>query len=155
MLSQLPAFLVEAKRTTYALLADRASAAPALSGSKQLEYRSGRLAYCDIHFGLARFAGQETVRLGQHPVWSMVYAGGVAAGVVDPADIALVHDCLHHALRLVDIDRPFRGPCGFALGALRYVDESEGAVGSFRGTERILRNGALVYRLDYGGGLIR
>jgi hypothetical protein len=38
---------------------------------------------------------------------------------------------------------------------LRYLDDSEGDLASFRGIERIMRDGTLVYRLDYCGGLIR
>jgi hypothetical protein len=155
MLSQLAAFLASAKRNGYAARADQAAVSPALAGSRHLEYRAGRFGYRDIYFGMARFAGQETVTLDQRVIWSMVYAGGVAPGIADEAEIAVTYDCLRQALRMVKAERPFRGPRTFAIGAFWYVDESDGDIASFSGTERILRDGAPVYRLDYNGGLIR
>ena len=155
MLSQLAAFLASAKRSGNAARGDPATASPALAGSRQQEYRTGRFVYRDIHFGLARFAGQETVTFDDRVIWSMVYAGGVLPGVADEAEIAVTYNCLRQALHMVEIERPFRGPRALGIGALRYVDESDGDVASFRGTERILRDGATVYRLDYNGGLIR
>jgi len=154
MLSRLASFLASAKRNGYAARADRA-ASPAPAGSRQLEYRAGRFAYHDIHFGLARLAGQETVTFDERVIWSMVYAGGMLPGVADEAEIAVTYDCLRQALRMVEIERPFRGPHALGVGAFHYVDESTGDVASFYGTERILRDGATVYRLDYNGGLIR
>jgi hypothetical protein len=155
MLSELSRFLVAAKRSTYASAGDDASVAPALTGSKQLEYRAGRFLYRDVHFGMARFAGQENVALDGRVIWSMVYGGGIAPDVTDAAVIAITYNYLRQALYIVEPARPFRGPRTFGSGGLRYSDDSEGDLASFRGTERITRDGALVYRLDYCGGLIR
>jgi hypothetical protein len=55
------AFLLRAKRRTYALLGDAASVTPLLPGSRQLEYREDPLLYRDVYFGLRSFVGQETV----------------------------------------------------------------------------------------------
>jgi hypothetical protein len=132
-----------------------ATASPALAGSRQQEYRAGRFAYRDINFGMARLAGQETVTFDDRVIWSMVYAGGILQGVADEAEIAITYDCLRQALRMVEIERPFRGPRALGIGVFHYVDESTGDLASFYGTERILRGGATVYRLDYNGGLIR
>jgi len=155
MLSELPAFLVAAKQTSHAAETDGAAVAPVLAGSHQFEYRAGRFLYRDIRFGMARFAGQETVTVDSWPVWSMVYGGGIARDVTDDAMIALIHSCLRQALYIVAPDRPFRGPRAFGRDGLRYLDDSEGDLASFRGIERITRDGTLVYRLDYCGGLIR
>jgi hypothetical protein len=155
MLSELPAFLVAAKQTAHAAAKDGAAVRPVLVGSHQFEYRAGRFVYRDIRFDIARFAGQETVTVDSWPIWSMVYCGGIAPAVADEAAIALIHSCLRQALYIVAPERPFRGPRAFGRGAFHYSDESEGDVASFRGTERIMRAGALVYRLDYCGGLIR
>lgn len=154
MPSELPAFLVAAKRTAHAAQSDRATVAPALAGSRQFEYRAERFLYRDIRFGMVRFAGQETVTIEDRAIWSMAYCGGIAPSVTDAAMIAIIHSCLRQALYIVEAERPFRGPRAFGQGALRYADESEGDVASFRGIERITREGALVYRLDYCGGLI-
>jgi hypothetical protein len=153
--SELPAFLAAAKRNTHAAQGDSAALRPALAASRQLEYRSGRFAYRDIRFGMARFAGQETVALDDRVIWSMAYCGGIAPEVADEAAIAVVYDFLRQALYIVEPGRPFRGPRAFGSGALRYADDSEGDLASFRGIERITRAGAPVYRLDYCGGLVR
>ncbi|WP_119303774.1 DUF5680 domain-containing protein [Dongia deserti] len=155
MLSELSAFLVAAKRSTYASASDDASVTPALTGSRQLEYRAGRFLYRDVHFGTTRFAGQETVALDGRVIWSMVYGGGIAPDVTDAAMIAIIQSCLRQALYIVEPARPFRGPRTLGSGALHYSDDSEGDLASFRGTERVTRNGAVVYRLEYCGGLIR
>ena len=148
-------FLVAAKRDTHAADGNGAASASALSGAKQRDYRAGRFAFRDIHFGMARFTGQETVALDDRVIWSMVYCGGVAPAVTDEAAIALIHSCLRQALYIVEPGRPFRGPRAFGRGDLRYLDDSEGDLATFRGTERIMRDGTLVYRLEYCGGLVR
>ena len=148
-------FLVAAKRDTHAADGNGAASASALSGAKQRDYRAGRFAFRDIHFGMARFTGQETVALDDRVIWSMVYCGGVAPSVTDEAAVALIHSCLRQALYIVAPDRPFRGPRAFGRDGLRYLDDSEGDLATFRGTERIMRDGTLVYRLEYCGGLVR
>jgi hypothetical protein len=155
MHAELAAFLVTAKRNTHASDGGGAASASASSGARQRSYRAGRFAYRDIHFGLARFSGQETVALDERVIWSMVYCGGVAPSVTDEAAVALVHNCLRQALYIVEADRPFRGPRAFGRDGLRYVDDSEGDLAAFRGLERITRDGTLLYRLEYCGGLIR
>jgi hypothetical protein len=155
MLSELSKFLVAAKRDTHATAGEDASVAPVLAGSKQLEYRAGRFLYRNVQFGMTRLAGQETVALGDRVIWSMAYGGGIAPEVADDAVIAIIYNYLRQALYIVEPARPFRGPRNFGSGALRYSDDSEGDLESFRGIERITRDGALVYRLDYCGGLIR
>jgi hypothetical protein len=155
MHSDLAAFLVAAKRNTHAAGGVGSASASAMTGARRRDYRAGRFAYRDVHFGLARFSGQETVALDERVIWSMVYCGGVAPAVTDEAAIALIHSCLRQALYIVGADRPFRGPRAFGRDGLRYADDNEGDLAAFRGTERITRDGALVYRLDYGGGLVR
>ncbi len=154
MHAELAAFLVAAKRSSHAFDGHRSTVATVLTGARQREYQAGRFAYRDVHFGLARFSGQETVSQDDRVIWSMVYCGGVAPAVTDEAAVALIHSCLRQALYIVEADRPFRGPRAFGRDGLRYLDDSEGDLASFRGTERITRDGTLVYRLDYCGGLI-
>jgi hypothetical protein len=147
-------FLVEAKISTYAALGDEASVPPELSGSKQLEYIKGAYYYRDVYFGMFRFMGQETVYRDEQPIWSMVYAGG-AVGKVSDEESLRVFEFLRRAMRLVEVDRPFRGPSTYDNGELSYFDESQGDVRNFHGIETIQRGGIEVYRLDYAGGLIR
>ena len=155
MNTDLPEFLIAAKRATYAALGDAASVAPALAGSKQLEYRAGRFDYRDVYFGMAYFAGQETVALDGTVVWTMVYAGGIVPEVADGGDVAAIYGFLRQALRLVDARRPFRGPSTFASGDFHYTDESDGDINDFHGREIIRRGAAPIYHLHYGGGVIR
>jgi hypothetical protein len=155
MYADLAAFLAAAKRNIHASDGTGSAVATAPNGARRREYGVGRFAYRDVHFGLVRFTGQETVALDDRVIWSMVYCGGVAPGVADEAAIALIHSCLRQALYIVEAERPFRGPRAFGRDGLRYLDDSEGDIASFRGIERIIRDGALVYRLEYFGGLVR
>jgi hypothetical protein len=155
MFPDLAAFLVAAKRSTHAADGIGSASASVPTGARRRDYRAGRFAYRDVHFGLARFTGQETVALDERVIWSMVYCGGVVPAVTDEAAIALIHSCLRQALYIVEAERPFRGPRAFGRDGLRYLDDSEGDLASFRGTERIMRDCGLVYRLEYCGGLVR
>jgi hypothetical protein len=154
--ARLCAFLVEAKRRTYAGLDDDATiAAPLLAGSKQLEYREADLAYRDIYFGMSFFVGQETVRSDERTIWSMSYAGGTLPAVIDRADVLAAYAFLRKALLAVDAARPFRGPAEFAEGDFRYLSTVNGEIADFNGEEQILRAGSRVYALRYQGGLLR
>ena len=155
-LPRLSEFLVDAKRKTYAGLDDDATvSAPLLPGSKQLEYRAGDLSYRDIYFGMKFFVGQETVQATESVIWSMSYAGGVAADVVDRNEFLSIYAFLRQALLAIRDDYPFRGPPQFENGSFRYVNTSSGDVAEFHGEEQILRNGVKVYGLRYSGGLLR
>jgi hypothetical protein len=71
------AFLVRAKRATYASAGGEMIVAAILPESHQLEYAEGPFLYRDVYYGQVFFAGQETVFYDGQPVWSMVYAGGM------------------------------------------------------------------------------
>jgi hypothetical protein len=86
---RLSAFLIEAKRRTYAGLDDDATVStPAFPGSRQLEFHGDGLSYRDIYFGTTYFVGQEVVQSGARVIWSMSYAGGLLPGMVDRAEVA-------------------------------------------------------------------
>jgi len=153
---RLSAFLVEAKRRTYAGLDDDATVStPIIVGSKQLEYADRDLSYRDIYFGMAYFAGQEVVMADQRTIWSMSYAGGISSAITDREKIRAIYAFLRKALLRVDEERPFRGPSHFEEGSHRYTDSSEGDISEFHGVEQVYLEGARVYRLDYCGGIIR
>jgi len=154
--ARLSAFLVEAKRRTYAGLDDDATvAAQIFPGSKQLEYREGDLSYRDIYFGMNYFVGQEVVQMGEQVIWSMSYAGGLAPGITDRREVLAVYAFLRKALLGIGADQPFRGPLLFEAGDLRYVNAPEGDIAAFHGEEQITRAGTRVYSLRYSGGIIR
>jgi hypothetical protein len=148
-------FLVEAKRNTYASQGDDATVQPVLNGSKQLEYRSGDYFYRDIYFGSAFFIGQETVEFENHPIWSMVYSGGVIIPNSNWDIIGPIYGFLRQALRLVDTKSIYRGPNYFESDNYIFKNEYEGTLECFHGKEVILMDGQKVYELHYNGGLVR
>ena len=153
---ELAAFLVEAKRRTYAGSDDDATVVdPLLRGSKQLEYRADPYAYRDIYFGMGFFVGQETVAKDERVVWSMCYSGGVQPAIADRTELLSIYGFLRKALLAVEIQMPYRGPTSFAIGEMTYVNTADGALDRFYGTERITRRGLVLFELRYSGGLLR
>ncbi|WP_445216254.1 DUF5680 domain-containing protein [Bradyrhizobium sp. Pa8] len=155
--ADLAAFLVEAKRRTYAGLDDDATvAAPLLAGSKQLEHRAPPYAYRDIYFGMGFFVGQETVSRDDRVIWSMSYSGGARADITDLDTLHEVYKFLRQALLGVRVEEPYRGPRLFQQGGMIYRNEVEGSLDRFHGVETISRHdGAPLYELRYSGGLLR
>jgi len=152
----LMAFLVEAKRRTYAGLDDDATvAAPLLKGSKQLEYFAGAYAYRDIYFGMGFFVGQETVSKNDRAIWSMCYSGGADREITDRNAFLSIYKFLRQALSAVDAKLPYRGLPVFALDEMTYRNEPSGTFARFYGFEEISLRGSAVYELRYSGGLLR
>jgi len=153
----LAAFLIEAKRRTYAGLDDDATvAAPLLAGSKQLEHRAPPYAYRDIYFGMGFFVGQETVSRDDRVIWSMSYSGGARAEIADRDTFLAIYKFLRQALQGVSVEEPYRGPRLFEQAGMIYRNEVEGALDRFHGVETISgQDGAPLYELRYSGGLLR
>jgi hypothetical protein len=145
------AFLLRAKRHTYAAQGDLASMTPLLPGSRQLEYRDGPLLYRDVYFGVRSFVGQETVYEGTTPVWGMGYAGGVLTPAAARDDVLAIYAVLRAALMRPAEDAPYRGPKRFVEGDYTYVNQLEKEAEAFSGTETITRRAAPVFRLHYAG----
>ncbi len=145
------AFLINAKRQTYASQGDEASVLPLLPGSRQLEYREGALLYRDIYFGFRRFVGQETVYYDSSPIWAMGYAGGIVGIETDAAE---VYEFLRLALRQVTPEHPYRGPHLLRNGHYLYRNITRGCVERFWGIETISRRGHTIYHLRYHGGTL-
>lgn len=152
-------FLLRAKRNTYAGQGDDASVAPALSGSKQLEYAEGPFLYRDVHYGMTMFAGQETVYYEGQPVWSMSYGGAVALTITAETAAILqarmIYHFLREALERITLERPYRGPDRYERGEYIYEDRSHGDLNYFAGHETIVYQGKQVYDLHYTGGFLR
>jgi len=152
----LAAFLIQAKRRTYAGLDDDATiAAPLLTGSKQLEHRAGPYAYRDIYFGMGFFVGQETVSKDDRVIWSMCYSGGARAEVTDRETLLSLYKFLRQALLAGDVSAPYRGPAEFAGGDMTYQNDVHGTLAQFHGLEQISKRSAVLYELRYSGGLLR
>lgn len=152
----LAAFLLEAKRRTYAGLDDDATiAVPQLAGSKQLEHRAGPYSYRDIYFGMGFFVGQETVSMGDRPIWSMAYSGGALADVSGRDALLSLYRFLRQALLVGDVNLPYRGPAVLEGEGMTYRNDVNGTLTRFQGVERIFLRNTLIYELHYSGGLLR
>jgi hypothetical protein len=150
-MSELADFLVAAKRSTYAGGGASAVAAPALCGTKQLEFERGPYFYRDIYSGFAFFAGHECVFREKQAVWLMSYSGGMTGEVAEVA-AKDVYAFLRTALLRVSAEQPFRGPPAFADGIFDYENDVDGDIEKFFGVERVLRHGQVAYELRYSGG---
>jgi hypothetical protein len=148
------AFLLNAKRHTYAAQGDDATVTPLLLNSRQLEYQSGELFYRDIYFGLSRFVGQEVVYQGETPMWSMSYCGGLIPSTTISVEAKQIYAFLRASLSLVEAGNPYRGPKAFQEGLFGYTNENQGDIESFRGVETITYDGQQVYQLHYSGGVL-
>jgi hypothetical protein len=147
-------FLVAAKRATYASASDSARVQPLLPGSFQFEYSQGNWLYRDMYFGAGYFAGQEVVYWQEHPLWSMVYAGGLLEERPSQLPAIQINEFLKAALREVSVELPYRGPGSFRNGDFAYRNEFMGNVERFTGVERIYYFGTPIYELMYNGGLV-
>ncbi len=143
------AFLVRAKRATYASAGGEMIVDAILPDSHQLEYAEGPYLYRDIYYGQVYFAGQETVFYEGQPIWSMVYAGGMLD------ESASLGGFLKAAMRHVSAERPYRGPASFRDGEYAYIDANHGSVDRSWGEEVITLAGRAIYDLRYQGGFVR
>ena len=142
----LPAFLLRAKRGTYA--GKGREATPSRTASHDFAYAEGEYAYYDTYLGGERFAGEEAVwRLGT-PIWGMNYAGRVTGENFSG-------DFLKEALRQVPRERPFRGPAILSKGDYHYHCRSEGSFDWFQGCEEIFYLDRRIYECFFHGGAIR
>lgn len=152
----LAAFLLEAKRRTYAGLDDDATiAAPLLAGSKQLEHRVPPYVYRDIYFGMGFFVGQETVLRDDVAIWSMCYGGGPRPAIANRTKLLALYKFLRRALLAAEIDKPYRGPSVLGADDMTYRNDVEGSLERFHGIETISKAGVQLYELRYSGGLLR
>jgi hypothetical protein len=148
------AFLIEAKRNTYA-----AGAPPTGSSRKQskdLGFSAGEYEYLDSYFGASDFIGEEIVYRGGRPIWGMNYHGRSIADADSDRSVEDVGmgDMLHAALKEPPRDAPYRGPRSKTLGDCEYRCSWQGALDDFSGEEEILYRGKRVYSLRFHGGAI-
>lgn len=143
---QLAAFMLRAKRSTYA--AKGREAAPTRPASHDFAYREGAYLYRDSYFGGECFAGEEVIWREERPVWSMNYAGRVTG-------VGFSGDFLKEALLLGTLEEPYRGPVLYTKGEYAYLCRVEGDMEWFCGQEEILLGGRRIYACRFHGGEIR
>lgn len=143
-------FLAKAKINTYA--SNGGGGEKTIEdGGKELIYEDSEWKYRDRYFGFNPFIGEEVVWKNNKVVWGMNYYGRVVSVKVD---VRQVYQFLQKAMRLVKIERPFRGPNDFREGEWKYRDESNGTIDKFEGIETIYFQEEKVYELKYHGGKI-
>lgn len=147
---ELSEFLVKAKINTYASSGEGGERILE-DGSKELSYEINEWKYRDRYFGFNPFIGEEVVWKNGKAVWGMNYYGGVISNKVVGKQL---YQFLQKAMRLVNMEKPFRGPVGFQEGEWDYKDESIGTVDKFYGTETIYFQKEKVYELKYQGGVV-
>lgn len=145
-------FLRAANKATYADVS--ASKAPSLRpASEDYHFEQGDLTFHDTYFGARDFVGEEIVYKAGVPVWGMNYYGHVLKPEVSTAD---AYKILRPALKQeYDDIIQVRGPREYVEGNSRYVNNVNGDLDYFSGTEEIYLDGELVYRGMYHGGWIK
>jgi hypothetical protein len=143
-------FLLQAKLQTYASSGEGGERILA-DGSKELIWEDGDYKYRDSYFGYNPFIGEEIVWQNSKAIWGMNYYGQIVSDQVLAKDI---YRFLQTALRLIEIEKPFRGPDYFQEGDWEYQNTTPGAVDKFEGLEVIYFQKEKVYELKYQGGLI-
>jgi hypothetical protein len=152
-IDKLIGFLIRAKCQTYA--GDGKEITPQRPGFKELEYKEGDWEYRDSYSGFYSAPGQEVVRFGGQPIWTMAYGGGMNSEYHGNMAFAKrTFAFLKKALSMIEKSKPFRGPGNFREGDYEYRNSSEGDIKNFKGTEHIFYKGKEVFRQDYIGGLI-
>ena len=139
------AFLIRAKQATYA--GKGAETASSRTGSHDLAYLEGDLAYYDTYLGGKEFAGEEALWRAGVPFWSMNYAGRVTG---EPFS----GDFLKEALLRVPAGMPYRGPERYERGGYEYTCSVTGGDEWFQGKERICYQGREIYECFFHGGRI-
>jgi hypothetical protein len=149
-LTQLNRFILTAKNHTYAGSGKESS--PSRPSSHDLEFIENDFRYLDSYFGGQNFIGEEIVYYKGIPVWGMNYYGvDLRPDLIAAAEIGAM---IKKSLKEMYKEGRFLGGFEYVDHDLRYLDKSEGSIVNFTGLEDIYKNGILVYRLNYTGGLI-
>jgi len=150
--SELVAFIVEAKKSTYASAASFSNSrvTPSRLASKDLAFEAGDYKYLDTYVGGANFSGTEVVYYQENPVWSMNYNG---RSLIEETDGLIAF--LTVVLGSVQPDLPFRGPTFYRDGKYTYFNTATGASDWFQGEEKIYYEESLIYELVYHGGTVK
>lgn len=143
-------FLVKAKINTYAS-GGEGGERELEDGGRELIYEEGEWRYRDRYFGFDPFIGEEVVWKNGDANWAMNYYGRLISKDISAES---VYRFLKKSLKLIEKDRPFRGPREFADGDFRYSDENSGTLDGFEGCECIYYRGVKIYELKYHGGAV-
>jgi|SRR3989338_8760875 len=155
LLAELNRFLGKATLATYAGSGPEAD--PEEAGFKELEYKEGKWDYKDSYSGFFQSWGRETVWLNGNPVWAQLYGGGMVKKFQHHKDFAhTTFDFLKKALSAGEKQEKFqpRGPKKFAIENWKYTCAWKGNISDFKGNEKIIFKGKIVFTHYFFGGLI-
>ncbi|MBD3363074.1 hypothetical protein GF362_05120 [Candidatus Dojkabacteria bacterium] len=148
--SSLCKFLVEAKKATYAS-GNQSIKKINPDKSTTIVYKIGDWKYHDNYFGGEPYGGREVVFYKNNPLYIMTYYGSVDSKV---KNIDNIYTVLMNALKLIPLEHPFRGPKKYTEDEYVYTNKFKGKVDKFSGNEKISKNGAILYKASYMGGLV-
>lgn len=143
-------FLVDAKKSTYAAGSSRPEKSEK-DFSTTLTFRDWNRKYHDNYFGWEPYGGRELVFFKGQPVYIMTYYGAVDVSV---SDLKMIYAFLQEALKLIPLDKPFRGPSEYKKDSMLYINDFIWEVDNFSGEEKIFLEWKEVYRAKYMGGFV-
>lgn len=150
-MKELTDFLIDAKNNSYAS-GDESIIKSLDDGAKEITYTQNNYKYCDIWYGETHFTGKEIVWKNEKVIWSMNFYGFVNLSEDIPEEFDKFHK---EALRKAPKEYPFRGPMYYNSKDLLYINDVQGNIENFLGTERIIYKGYEIFRLYYHGGIIK
>jgi len=153
------AFIAKAHRNTYAATTEvrkqHKCEVPIQAGHTDYEFVEGDLRYRDSYAGIKWAPGSEVVFLKEIPIWCMAYQGQHNSKFDDVFFQEEAFPFLKKALMTFDDSMPFRGPKEFSEGDFKYFFEMEGDYSYFKGKEKILYKGEIVFFQDVMGEIIK
>ena len=148
-ITELKQFIYDASRATYAS-GDESIKKVQPDGSTTITFEKDNYLFHDNYFGGEPYGGREVVFLNGKAIWMMVYYGlvHIKNGNKD------VYGFLMEAMRHTSPEMPYRGPLIFENENWKYENILSGGAERFSGSEKIFRDGTLVYEASYTGGLV-
>lgn len=150
-IAKLEKFALKAKNACY--VGGGKHLLPYRQGSHDLQFFEEEWAYHDSYFGGWNFLGEEVVYLNDCPVWGMNYYGYILEP--DKLKAEEAGRMIMRSLSAMYVEGRFLGGWTYAFEDMIYQDHNDGDIRRFEGLETIERNGQIVYRLSYHGGIIR
>lgn len=146
---QLRQFLIDSNKAGYAG-GEEKKWTKQTDSSTTILFKKGDWSSQDNFFGGEPYGGRIIVFYQNKPAWMMVYYGWIERGT----EMNSIYGILRNALMRMPEDAPFRGPKEYKENDFSYTNAWQGDVLRYSGEEQILRNGKLVYKANYMGGLV-
>ena len=145
-IAKLIEFRLEANVNTYAAYMNETESTRL--DSHDFTYSNGLYTYHDTYVGGEQFAGEEAVWYDGKSQYAMNYVGRVLSQ-------RFSGDFLKEALRMADINMPYRGPEHYQSGQYTYRCNVAGDFTWFQGYEEIFCENEKVYECYFHGGIMK